>query len=142
MEIWRESISRWCEMKRNMFWAAWSSLRIALWWCTSTQCSGPPIAPVQLIRNCLFALVFKLRLWQRWFSFVLYGLGLWSLFHSHHIKVLQFQVETTFCLFWNACKSCLPFYFSPQTLSLTSNIFRPKLYQNIVTKITKFANVE
>ena len=83
---------------------------------------------------------------------VIWGLGhdLWNLIHNHHVKVLQFQVwtifETTFLsilkclqeLRWNPWHSI----FAGQTLTLTANILGTKLYQNIVLKITKFANVK
>ena len=78
-------------------------LQHMVFWTTSSTCTAH--------RKLLICTGLQAMFMTKWFSFVLYGLGLWSLFHSHHIKVLQFQVETTFCLFWNACKSCLPFYF-------------------------------
>ena len=91
-------------------------------------------------------------LWRWWFPSVIWGLGhdLWNLIHSHHIKVLQFQVGTIFETTFLSILKCLqelrwnPWHsiFAGQTLSLTANILGTKLYENIVLKITKFANVK
>ena len=125
------------------------SMVTSLWDCIFVSCEVPyDIAEeLPLLRNCssLDCDNDDFRQSQR-------GIGhdLWSLIHSHHIKVLHFQVGTIFETTFLSILKCLqellqnPWHsiFAAQTLSLTANILRTKLYQNIVLKITKFANVE